>query len=392
MEKVTSLEIRIPFDAPHIYWRKLCRKLFGVISLTPQGKVRGHVLLSYVTHPFTLTKKQLDASPHTNPWESLLIADIFLERGFAVDIIEWTNTSFLPKKKYHILIDIDSNLERLASLLPKSVKIYYATGSHWKYQNEAELKRLANVAERHGTNLLSRRQTSPNHAIEIADYATTLGNDFTKETFAFAKKEITQIPLLSTVAFPPPTTKEFSAITKNFVFISGGGAVHKGLDLVLEAFAALPQYHLTICGPVLSEKDFAKLYEKELSLPNITVAGRIDINGEHFKDIVNNAIGLVYPTCSEGQSGSVLTGLHAGLIPIVTRASGVDVEPFGIILEEPSVEEIRQAVTTLAHMPNEELQSRAFAAWNYAQKNHTLETFRSTYAAFIDRVCNEKNI
>ena len=34
--------------------------------------------------------------------------------------------------------------------------------------------------------------------------------------------------------------------------------VHKGLDLVLEAFAGMPEYHLTVCGPVAKEKDFER--------------------------------------------------------------------------------------------------------------------------------------
>ena len=36
--------------------------------------------------------------------------------------------------------------------------------------------------------------------------------------------------------------------------------VHKGLDLVLEAFVAMPEYHLTVCGKVSSEKDFEDAY------------------------------------------------------------------------------------------------------------------------------------
>jgi hypothetical protein len=46
--------------------------------------------------------------------------------------------------------------------------------------------------------------------------------------------------------------------------------VHKGLDLVLEAFADMPEYHLTVCGPIQKEQDFERAYYRELyQVPNI---------------------------------------------------------------------------------------------------------------------------
>jgi hypothetical protein len=48
--------------------------------------------------------------------------------------------------------------------------------------------------------------------------------------------------------------------------------VHKGLDLVLEAFARMPECQLTIVGPVRNEPEFVNVYRKELfHTPNITV-------------------------------------------------------------------------------------------------------------------------
>ncbi|MBU4223855.1 glycosyltransferase [Patescibacteria group bacterium] len=378
-----------------IYARKLARKLFGVITIKPKNGARNKwALLSYVTHPFAIQKKELMKSPHTNPWECLEIADILLERGYGVDVIDWTNTTFIPKKDYAMVIDVNQNLERLTPLLPKNcVKIFYITGAHWSYQNSAERARLKELKKRRGIALVPRRQMTPSSNIEYADYATSLGNNFAKDTYAYAGKPIVQIPLLSTVAFPSPEKKNFNKISKNFVWIGGGGAIHKGLDLALECFAKLPEYRLAVCGPVAAEKDFAEYYKRELyETPNIKLVGRIDIRGNQFKKIISDSVGLIYPTCSEGQTGSVITGLHAGLIPIVTYQSGVDVEPFGIMLKTASMPEIEKAIKTIASLPEKELRKRAVSAWNYARENHTMEIFRKTYAAFIDNVIKEKNL
>ncbi len=391
--------IAMPFDSSffspaRVAMRKLKRKHSGVITLSPSGKPRGRLLLSYVTHPFAISLKELLATPHTNPHECLEIADTFLGRDYAIDVIDWTNLVFMPKKKYDVAIDVHQNLERLGPYLPHDcVKIFYITGAHWLYQNLAELTRLQELKTRRGVVLMSRRQMNPSRNIECADYATALGNDFARETYAFAKKRIAQIPLFSTTVFPSPQKKDFRAIRKNFVWIGGGGAVHKGLDRVLECFTALPDFHLTVCGPVEGEEDFFTFYRKELmETPNIKFVGRIDVRGAQFNRIIDQSVALVYPSCSEGQSGSVITGLHAGLIPIVTRQSGVDVEPFGITLQTASVEEIRAAVKTVAALPENEMRDRALGAWTYAQTYHTRETFRHEYARFVDRIFAERHL
>ncbi len=383
------------FFAPYrVYARKLKRRLCGKVTLRPPSRPKGVILLSYVTHPFTIQKEELDRSPHTNPWECLIIADILLERGFAVDVIDWQDTTFIPRKKYAVVIDVNQNLERFAKVLPKEcVKIFYITGAHWRYQNEAEQKRLEKLAERRGCVLEPRRQMNPSNNIEYADYATALGNGFAKDTFSYANKDIVNIPLLSVAQFPSPERKDFKNIKKNFVWVGGGGAAHKGLDRVLEAFAEMPEYKLTVCGPVAAEKDFAECYKKELyETPNIELVGRIDVRGDQFKRIIDTAVSLIYPTSSEGQAGSVITSLHAGLIPIITRQSGVDAEPFGIELKTASIPEIIDAVKRIASLGDGELRSRSLAACNYAQKHHTKEQFKESYASFIDKVMKERKI
>ena len=70
--------------------------------------------------------------------------------------------------------------------------------------------------------------------------------------------------------------------------------VHKGLDLVLEAFAGMPEYHLTVCGPVASEKDFERGYNQELyHTPNIHTFGWIDVDSPKFINLAAQCVGIV---------------------------------------------------------------------------------------------------
>lgn len=382
--------MNISFSPLSVFLRKIENKLFGILTFSPEKPNGKLALVSYVKHPFLLQKSELDRVPHTNPFECLDSVIVLLEAGYKVDVIDWTDTKFIPKKKYDLCLDVHQNLERLKDILPKDcVKIFYITGANWRFQNSSENKRLDELEKRRGVRLAPRRNIAAADNIEHCDFALALGSEFAKSTYTYAGKDIERIPLPSVVFYDSPENKNFDAIRKNFVWIGGGGAVHKGLDVVLECFKDLPDYKLTICGPVHAEKDFAEFYTKELfETPSIKTVGRIDIRSKAFKDIVENSIALIYPSCSEGQSGSVITALQAGLIPLISYESGVDVDGFGKILTDHSSEYLKKEIITLSNTNTKELKRMSLAAWNYARKNHTREVFRDA----LRNIFRKKNI
>lgn len=358
-----------------------------IITLTTPIKSDKNVLLSYITYPFKNDQKSQDFTSHTNRWECQQIASTWSKYGYNVDVIDWDNSTFLPKKEYSIFIDIHSNMERLAPILGRDCKkILHITGAHWKFQNSAEMKRLSDLKSRRGIKLKPRRQVPPSLGIEYADCATILGNAFTQSTFAYSGKPLYPIPLSTTVQFPY-YEKDFTKIKKNFLWFGSSGMVHKGLDLVLDAFSELPDCNLTVCGPVDQETDFKKAYFKELyRSKNIRTLGFIDVRSAKFLEVIRNTNALIYPSCSEGQAGSVITCLHAGLIPIISYESGVDVDDFGIILQKSSVEEIVESIEMLLQKPTEELQRMSKSAWLYARTHHTQEKFAECYNAFVNHI------
>lgn len=372
-----------------------CRDYFlrKEITLTPDkelfGKIKGWILISYIINPF-IHKKRQQSLPisHTNWWECTQIAKTFLDLGYGVDVINWDNKEFTPKKKYIAFIDIHSNIERLYPYLNNDcIKILHITGAHWLFQNEAEYNRLLKLKERRGVTLFPKRTVPPSLGIEFADFATILGNDFTVSTFSYAKKPIYKIPISSSIIFDFPKEKNFEYCKKSYLWFGGLGMVHKGLDLVLEVFKLMPDYNLFVCGPVKDEKDFEKAFYKELyQTRNIKTIGWVDIGSQDFRKITNNCIGFIYPSCSEGQAGSVVVCMHAGLIPIISYESGVDVGDFGILLKGCSVEEIQEKITKLSELSIDELKNKSYKAWEYARSNHTREKFSNEYRNFVKNV------
>ena len=122
-------------------------------------------------------------------------------------------------------------------------------------------------------------------AIEHADCAAVLGNEFTISTYTYANKPIYRVPISAPFLYPWPEGKDFEACRRHFLWFGSHGFVHKGLDLVLDAFAEMPDYHLTVCGPIREEieKDFEKAFYKELyQTSNIRTLGWVDIGRPEF--------------------------------------------------------------------------------------------------------------
>ena len=367
-----------------IYRRIIFRLRGRVLHFNPAGTSHGNVLISYITLPYLNTNEQT-LNAHTNRWESTAIVKAFVSRGYAVNLIDITNTSFLPKKKYDFFVDNGTNMERLAPLLgPDCKKIFHATTAHWKFNNDAEQKRFDDLFSRRGVRLTPDRALPPNRAAEICNEITLLGNKFTADTYAWTDKNITRIPISTTHTFETPEHKDFEAASKNFIWYGGAGVIHKGLDLVVEAFAQMPEYTLTICGKLNGEGGFKRAYEKELALPNIKVAGFIDPGSDTFKKLVSQSIAVVYPSCSEGQSGGVVLCMHAGLIPVVSLESGVETGSFGITLKKNTISDIKEAVKTISLKTPPDLRSQSQAAWGYARLHHTREKFAEVFRIFLD--------
>ncbi|MGC2064301.1 MAG: glycosyltransferase [Thermodesulfovibrionales bacterium] len=361
-----------------------------VISLRPKDRFAGNALLSYISEPFLLKAGKPISNAHTHDWESYQIARTFFDIGYSVDVVDYRNEAFVPLRPYSVFVGARTNFERIARLLdPNCTKIVHLDTAHWIFNNSASYKRLLDLQMRKGVTIpvTSLRQVESNLAIENADYATLLGNEFTVGTYRYAHKPLFPMPISTCAMYPWPEDKDFDSCRRNFLWFGSGGLVHKGLDLVLDLFAEMKECHLYVCGPIQQEKEFDRLYHRELyETPNIHTIGWVDVNSSEFTEITNKCIGLIYPSSSEGQCGAVINCLHAGLIPIISYQSGVDISDFGLILRDCSPEAIKDSLQRISGLPAEELRSMARKAWEFARANHTRERFGEAYKKVITQI------
>ncbi len=74
--------------------------------------------------------------------------------------------------------------------------------AHWLVNNAAIFARELALRDRRGVAIDSHKFIQINRAIETADYATLLGNDFDFDSYAFAGKPVFQVPNPSAVTYP----------------------------------------------------------------------------------------------------------------------------------------------------------------------------------------------
>ena len=122
----------------------------------------------------------------------------------------------------------------------------------------------------------------------------------------------------------------------------------------------MPDLHLTVCAPLDEEPGFVAAFRRELTgTPNIETLGWVDIAGPDFASLLQRTVALVYPSAAEACCGAVVNAMQAGLIPLASRESGVDIdESFGATVGG-SVEAVEAAVRRLAARPPAELAAMA---------------------------------
>lgn len=374
--------------------------------LKHEGEKRGNVLISYIVEPFLLNDESSISNAHHHDWLSFQIGRTFSAFGYDVDVIDYNDAKFTPRKRYDFFVGARTNFQRLSDLLPeRCIKIVHLDTAHWIFNNSAAYRRHHELQKRRHVVLRSFKWVEPNWAIEHADYATTnWGNQFNVGTYQYSGKPIFQIPLPTCAVYPEPD-KDYSKCRNNFVWFGSDGLVHKGLDLVLEAFAAMPDCQLTVCGPLREkgsdcyngplqrDRQFEAAFHQELyECENIHTAGWIDVESEDFDRLARTCIGVVFPSCSEGGGASAITCMQAGLIPIVSYETNVNVGDFGYTLQDSSIEEIKKTVRIVSALPVDELKERACAAWRFSQENHTREQFVENYRKVIETIMAERHV
>lgn len=354
--------------------------------LLPDKPACGRMLLSYATEVYDrLLRGEPLKRTHVSPWQNFQIARTFLDLGLQVDVIEFDDKVTVPRGHYDVIVDVVSNIGRLADhLAPDCIKILHPMFAHWTIHNARSYARHAALVQRRGIALRPERLIEPNNSVEHADYITSVGGVFGRASYAYGKVPVLELPQVTPAAIGGFIDRDMRSCRNRFVWLGGHGLVHKGLDLMLEAFAGLPDCHLTVCGDIAREKTFASHYHRELyQLPNIETVGWVDTLSGQFRSIVSRSAAVVSPSASEFSCTSVIAGMMSGLIPVANPSTDIDVSGIGVSIEGDSVESVRSAVCAVRDQAPGTLGEMSRAAWLAANERYGRAKFLKGYRAAV---------
>ena len=360
------------------------------------GPARRRALLSYLAAPATWPEGDRRLGGHTNTWESREIAHSLAELGLDVDVIDFDDSEFTPESGYEVVVGLHSEVGRLAEEAGARTSLMHHTGAHPAFQNAAELRRIEELYERRGVRCAARRQVEEGAAYDRALRGTRasslLGNEWTLSTYPDGvRANITPVPATGSTLASIRTASDLVPAEREFLWFFGSGAVHKGLDRALEAFATSPGLVLHVVGNVGGEEDFMEAYHRELfELPNIQWHGHLDPLSRKFRRLVRGCFCVVAPTCSEGTSPATVTMLQLGLYPLITRECGVTLPAgAGRYLDTCTVDEIEQTIAELHAMPRDQLVDQTRAVQAMAVERHSRESFRREVRDYLRKAIPE---
>lgn len=345
-----------------------------------------HALISYLVDPIVLYP---NTSQFSNHGIARSIPRALNELGYIVDIIYWKDETFIPQKKYDLFIAHGAiNFDKIYSHLPSScITIYFSSGNYWKFNNSQENIRLENLEKRKGVRLSNDRfiSISEERVHRLAKGIITLGDPSALKPYE--NDNIHNVFAIPNATYPDSynciSKRDFNIARNNFLFFSGSGNVHKGLDLLLEVFSKSNK-HLYIMTNM--DPDFVKLYKKEFSLPNIHQIGWVTMRSKKYYDVMKICGFIIHPSSSDGSAGSVIEAMQQGLIPIISKETRIDISKLGFYINPCTIKEIDNVIKETEKISIKELEQKSKDVIHLVEQNLSPEMFLLNFKKCIKKI------
>ena len=353
------------------------------------------LLYSYLNPSIKRRVKYILKPSHSNILESITILKSLKKVGINIFSIDHdSNASLDFKKVSHVFGYGKPVFQAISNSINRQINvIHYLTGSEKHFQNNAELKRVYYFNNKYLANYTPRRLVNEPHSLEdfYIKKVILIGNNKTKSTYQEKMNKGVNIKTIN--ATSPievhyekdnyPWEKFRNNKIKRILFLSGSGLVHKGLDLVIEAIKKLnsPNIELHIMGPY--EQDFFDPLKNQIAELNVVHHGFKDLRSSITKKIIENCDFLISPSCSEGQSTSVLAGMACGLVPIITEECGVNINENIFSLNSHSINEIAGVIDNALSLNFISYRNKSENVMNLIRDNHQINQFQETLENYL---------
>lgn len=351
-------------------------------------------LVSYISDPFLKNKKNI----HTNHFECLYAADALSKLGYNVDVIDYDHYEKISFKSYDVIYGFGNQFEAsFQDFEFKGKRIVYSPGCNTVYSNLVSCKRLKVFADNGGisdTRLIRAVNNAWPLQKHLSDAIICLGNQFVVNTY---KEAFPDLKYYQINCFPlgrshsiTPFKKDFKTAKNNLLWFGSQGSVHKGLDIALALVDKNPNLTLYIRGLNLKhENNILNNYHHLIHSNRINLKQHVDIESEEFTDLMKNCGSVIFPSASEGGAAAILTVMsHGGLIPIITKSCGLDIENMGFVAKETTVESVEEQLNKYLAKSDTELQELSDNIKNEINANYTIDNYCKNIMAIFKDILN----
>ena len=296
----------------------------------------------------------------TTEYQSLGIAKAINKSGYIVTIVD-RKLKFKIKKKYDLFVGAFNTggfkyFEYILNQFTKKTKmIGLSTGANPKFMEKEFKIRVKMFIQRNKVKLKHMTRYSLvnfNKFKDKLDYLIYFGykNGFVDKSYYNFKKKINVQPCISDNI---KVKKKFfrNNLLNNYIYYSGSGFLHKGLDLIIEFFIKNPNLKLYICSANY-EKQFLKFYNLNKH-KNIIFKGNVKEDSNKAKQIFDKCGFIISMNCSGGGSAALAVGRRYGLIPVVLKNEDCNPKSCFFVKNE-KFNEIKKAVIKVSKLNKNE--------------------------------------
>ena len=346
------------------------------------------ILLSYSKFHFDPDKDEKD-NPYSNSSAAINAKTLYsVLKNFGdveyIDFNEWEKTK---GKEYDLFVGINHNFDNIIANAQIKTIVYYAVNQHPTERNKIiknfkMSNRFTRLLPKFLSKLLKniinfefRQEYAPKvKKINKADYIICLGNDIVRQSYikhGFDPQKIISVnyEILQGASTPKETFHDIPYI----LYVGTNMCERKGFDIVYQLMNKLNEkgydFKLTVVGDPIN-----KYYAKKCAKLKKLLKDKIEIfdclYGDTYKNKIKENDFYIYPSIEEGQAGTVLDAMHAGLIPVITRESGVDFSPLGFLQPGLNKKSNLEITEKLFNLSNDEKSHLSQMTADYYNKYH----------------------
>ncbi len=282
----------------------------------------------------------------------------------------------LKRRQYDLLVGIQGSLTPLCRLARFDKVVLFAVNMHPAERNlilQSFNERYRVCSSKHVVrNCVHLRQMDD---IERADAVLLVGNATIARSFLKHGTALESLRRFNYTSALPLRDVASLAPGKpvRVLYVATEMCLRKGFDVLSDMLLSVRELSF-LCGIVGSGGDAeyrAKLAALQAELGDkLVVHGWVDSSSPEYVQLLRGYDVVLFPSLEEGQAGSVLDAMSQGLVPLITRQTGVDFSPLGFLVPEIQSAANAELLRRVLALDAEDLRALQCRTLAWYQQNH----------------------